>query len=648
MVHTDSKTYWDPLKPRINIYAFTDTTYSSPLYTYNAFTDPGGSGQVDKPIALAFESQTTTAGTFQLEIDDSADTLDPDVFLRGNRVVIECSKDGSTWQTAFKGLVRSGKQKIFAQNNRTLTLEGYSYLIRLSERILDTKKQARLNAGKFDRTDTAMFSDNLINDLLTNDVNYVHTVDDTQLYSIFKTTNVQSSPIDDWVPRIDCALSSLGDGINSVLEFTNSLLTVDFSNDQLVLFNPDRVPSTGGAGIFLLTDAMNMQADDANYTMYPISDYTYQISYDYPDSGNRLIGSIGTAQCPGQTIVTPGTPGTGPSTDPDPSLNDWGGTHYAEMWQSGYGNLGFGVLQTPSGTPVVKERVSCGTAGTPTGVTTTFHGAFWTYSAGNPPVSPVGSSFPMYVGGVAGTALPVAPYGYTTPGAYYIETPSTFSFSGLTSGTTYWFIFYVDSGIVQGDQWQQVVWGERQPYDGVWVKYQVSSGTWLEGDFSGGTNPRLQAQHIEGSGTPGTPGSSTTIDPCGGLPESADADPTFMIASDRNTGKRIGMVEQAVTNMPVHVKTFQTMAEFMYNKLYVMARPRFNFDYPSVTVPGQMPKAGDICVHVSKKAQVGRARTALQTGVIAAVNYQFGQDNDSVLGLRKLAIATTGIVRGTY
>lgn len=647
MVHTDNKSYWDPLKPRINIYGFTDTTYSTPLYTYNAFTD---SGTVDKPLALSFESQTTTAGTFSLEIDDSGDTLDPDTFLRGNRVVIECSKDNSTWQTAYKGLVRSAKQKIFAQNNRTLTLEGYSYLIRLSERILDTKKQAHLTAGKFDRTDSAMFSDNLINDLLTNDANYVKTVDDTQLYSIFKTTNVQSSPIDDWVPRIDCALSSLGDGINSVLEFTNSLLTVDFSNDQLVLFNPDRVPNTGGAGIFLLTDAMNQQADDAGYTMYPIADYTFQISYDYPDSGNRLIGSIGTAQCPGQTIVTPGTPGTGPNTDPDASLNDWTGTHYAEMWQSSYGNLGYGILMTPSASPIVKERVSCVTAGAPTGANRNiFWGTYYAYAgAGNGPGAQVGSAFQMYVNGVSGTALPTANYGYTTA-KYYVETPSTFSFTGLTPSTTYWFAFALDATTVQGDQWIQILWGERSPYNGDWWKFQVSSGSLIEGQFTGtGTNPRLQAQHAEGSGTTGTSGSSTTIDPCGGLPESADADPTFMIGSDRNTGKRIGMVEQTITNMPVHVKTFQTMAEYMYNKLYIMAKPRFNFDYPSVTVPTTMPKAGDICVHISKKAQVGRSRTPLQTGVISAVNYTFGQDNDSVLGLRKLSIATTGILRGSY
>jgi hypothetical protein len=119
-----------------------------------------------------------------------------------------------------------------------------------------------------------MFSDNLINDLLTNDANYLYTVDDTQLYSVFKTTNITSSPIDDWIPRIDVALDNLSDGINSVLEFTNSLLTVDFSNDQLVLFNPDRLPNTGGAGVFLITDNMIQSADDASYTMYPITDYT--------------------------------------------------------------------------------------------------------------------------------------------------------------------------------------------------------------------------------------------------------------------------------------------------------------------------------------------------------------------------------------
>jgi hypothetical protein len=643
MVHTDSATYWQPTKPRINIYGFTDTTYSSPLYTYNAFTD---SGNVDKPLALSFESQTTTAGTFSLEIDNSADSLDPDMFLRGNRVVIECSKDNSTWQTAFKGLVRSGKQKIFAVNNRTISIEGYSYLIRLTERILSFKKQAALIAGQtYDRNDSTMFSNNLLNDILTNDLNYMHSIDDTALYSVFKTANITSSPINDFVPRIDAPLATLSDTINSVLEFSQSLLTMDFSNDQLVLFNPDRVPSTGGAGIFLLTDSMNQQADDASYTMYPVSDYTYQISYDYPDAGNRLIGSIGSGECP--PVEVPGTPGSG-GVDTSGIFNFTG--QFAFHFTNN-GDIKYGGLFNATTTPIKRIRIGAITVGAPTGslrnkwqaqlldYTLTYGSqGFYLY----PESQTTGYGDPALDIKTAASGVLSAKYAMTT------QASTQTALNQSTLPTDLWLVVWMDPSVAM-DNNNRTAWGYIGSGTGEYIGYDdfnqlvYHAGTAHAAQF--------QIETFQGTGTPtvptgGTP--PTTIQPCGGLPEASDSDNVLMIASDRNSGKRLGMVEQTVTNMPVHVKNFASMNEYLYNKLYTVAKPHFNFDYPSVTVPTTLPKGGDICCHVSKKAQVGRARTPLQMGVIASVQYNFGQDSDSVLGLRRLSIATTGILRGSY
>jgi hypothetical protein len=642
LVHTDSSLYWSPLKPRINIYGFTDTSYSSPLYTYNAFTDSGTS---DRPVSLSFESQTITAGTFSLEIDNSADSLDPDAFLRGNRVVIECSKDGSTWQTAFKGLVRSGKQKIFATNNRTISIEGYSYLIRLTERILSTRKQAALVAGQFDRTDSTMFTDNLLSDIFTNDIHYLNSVDDTQLYSVFKADNIASSPIDDFVPRIDAPLSTLGDTINSVLEFSQSLLTVDFSNDELVLFNPDRLPTTGGAGVFLLTDNLVQSADDANYTMYPLSDYSYQISYDYPDAGNRLIGSIGNVQCP--PTVIPGTPGSG-GLDTTALFTTTGEFSF---WSGQI--VYYRRYFTPTSSPIKRIRIPIHVVGTPTGslrnrfqcnfieaTHSWLSSNFYLYpesqttgygdSTLDTPVVTSGTSGPKFVMTSLSSMSLVLPY---TGLQHTIAVATDFSI-GMDTNNNY-----------------------RWLYNGAgnWLQYNTAGGVFAAVPpnqlIASGSSGLLNVDMFIGSGTPPVPagGTSDTLIPgCGGLPESADADPILMISSDANEAKRIGLVEQAVTNMPVYVKNLAAMNEYMFKKLYVTARPRFNFDFPSVTAPGLLPKAGDIVCHVSKKAQVGRARAAMQTGVIASVNYQFAQDADSVLGLRKLAVATTGILRGSY
>src|ERR1051325_2278517 len=110
------------LKPRITIYAFNDTTYATQLYTYNAFTD---SGATTKPVSMQFESTTTGAGSFSIEIEDSDGLLDQETFIKGNRIFIECSKDGSTWQPAFKGLIRSVKRSLFGALGSTFTISGY-------------------------------------------------------------------------------------------------------------------------------------------------------------------------------------------------------------------------------------------------------------------------------------------------------------------------------------------------------------------------------------------------------------------------------------------------------------------------------------------------------------------------------------------
>lgn len=638
MVHTDTKSYWDPLKPRINIYGFTDSTYSSPLYTYNAFTD---SGTTDKPIGLSFESQTTTAGTFSLEIDNSADSLDPDMFLRGNRVVIECSKDNSTWQPAFKGLVRSGKQKIFGPDNRTITIQGYSYLLRLSERILSASKQARLltgsSAGEFDRTDTSMLTNTLINDLLTNDANYLYTTDDTALYSIFKTSNIASSPIDDWIPRVDFDLDTLDRGIQSVLEFSTSLVTIDFSNDQLVLFNPDRLPTTGGSNAFLVTDAMNQQADDAAYTMYPVADYTYQISYDYPDAGNRLIGSIGNVGCPPIVI-----PGSGTAVD---IMAGWTSAADGFPCFQPAGNCAIGGLMKPAATSITKVRIAGCTLGLVTVPTNQMNVAVfsWNMSAGKGLIpGQIGSTFAMYINGVSGTAVPQGAGSGSPSAPYKWETPAAFSFTVPIAARWYWFCAFPTNTVSQNaSNTLQLAW--TPPHYDRFVIIRVSDGALITNRESAGHDPAFKMDFGSGGADP-----DTVIPPCGGLPTSSDADPMLSIASDCNMSKRIGMVEQTVTNIPIYVKKFQSMQEYLFNKLYVMARPRFNFDYPSVTAPSTMPKAGDLVCHVSKKAQVGRARTAVQIGVISAINYEFGQDSDSILGLRKLSVGTTGILRGSY
>lgn len=779
--HTGDPGYWLPLKPRIKIYAFTDSTYSSPLYSYDAFTD---SGTTDKPIGLQFESSSTTAGTFSIQIDNSADTYDLDMFSRGNRVTIECSKDSLVWASAYHGLVRSVKQKVFGPNNRIIYIEGFSYLIRLNERILSVKKQAALVGPNYNRNDSTMFTDNLINDLLTNDADYLKTVDDTQLYNVFKTTNITASPIDDWVPRLDVQLNTVNQAINNVLEFSQSFLTIDVTNDQVVLFNPDRVPS-GGANAFLITDSLSLQGDSSLNTMYPISDYTYEISYDFADSGNRLISSIGNVECPETTIPGADIPGTVGSTvyanSPTQPSGSIGAILYNAWTASNYAILGPGSSATRYGVScqdsdfigkslsriaVAVRRQAAGVTGVikvgirkaaddsflefgtlDVGAVVPLDGAFHGYQGDNLDQSYIIQQFDhitvedyslstgLDIAVMAASSTnpthrfdgstwynDLAPLGYVLTAQIYQLTLDTSNWGTIKlNGTSiqriailvqagsafvgaqlgritlslrtdghqpngqFWVgirkadntFVYFGPGVMNGSSFTPNDDTFRNyNYDNLENRYKIVAGDRIsiEGNMTTGY---LELQCSKDGGSPNTVqiwnGSSyvttgvvsfrvggsmylTTaasmpdviVDPCGGLPETRDADPLLTIASDCNMRKRIGMVEQVIGNIPPHVKTFQTMTEFMFNKLYVMARPRFTFEYPDLTLPNIMPKAGDICAHVSKKAGIGVRRGVVQTGVITEVSYDFGQDSDSVLGLRRLSIETNGVLRGSY
>jgi hypothetical protein len=641
VTYTSSSLYWSPLKPRINIYAFSDSSYSSPIYTYNAFTD---AGSTTKPISLNFDSETTNVGTFSIEIEDTGYELDPDTFMRGNRIFIECSKDGSTWQPAFKGLARSSDQNIYATTGRNFTINGYSYLVRLNERVLNTIKESALVGEDYDRTDSNMFTDNLINDLLTTNSNYVYSDDDTALYSIFKKTNITSSPITDWIPRLDAQLVTVNDAINSVLEFSNGLLMINPADDELILYNPDLV--TSATSIFLLTNQMNQAADDADYTMYPLEPYRYNISYDYPDSGSRLIGSIGSGGEPCPDIIdTPETPCTSINAsdsiliqkDEFATVRNLIIASEFKAEQTDMSNFSITVSNfhdisaVPDDAFKLQVRTKSGASHPNAG-------------------SQIGSTEVLYWDRDDTKGLPDftncnwllgLPTGVTGP-------------TGLSIGTTYWAVIYsTTSGSVLGND-SEVRWAKRDVLLSDSYMNDFNETGWpnpASANWAGTTGDLLDSNR-NGPFTYNEMsfGDEILSEECGGGGTQAtiDADPVFAVAHDRNMSNRLGIVERVISDIPTHIKKAQTLNEYLYNKLYYAAKPRFTFDFPSVTMPNRIPKAGDIVAHVDSKARVGTIEGAVQTGVISSVGYTFDQGQDDVLGLRRLSLSTTGIRRGSY
>lgn len=640
------------MKPRITIYAFNDTTYATQLYSYNAFSDSGSSA---KPISLHFEGVASGSGSFSIEIEDSDGTLDPEMFIRGNRVFIECSKDGSVWQPAFKGLVRSCERYMAGAKVSNYTISGYSYLVRLNERIINVIKQSALSGPDYNRTDSTMFTDNLINEILTNDADYVYSIDDTALHSLFKTTNITSSPIDTWIPRLDAQLVPISDAINSILEFSGALVTLDPGTDQLVLFDPQQ--STTGINIFLVTDQPNLIADNAAYTMYPVEPYTYSISYDYPESGSRLIGSIGKGgECPETVIPGANVP-----------IDQWETGLEDALWVSSPGNRWVGCPIPATDSPIIKVRVGMCSVGQPTGPNVDLlraqfgyiHYTSSTQSVNQPPPSPPlsvttyywtavtdwATAFDLYVNGVVGRPRPFAASGVRTAN-YIMETAPTFtqSLAAFPAGETL-FIRMTGYNTNVQDANNQLRIGRKYPFNGVVGTWNTATGAVITYNSEPASGSNIDALYKVDL----TVGSSdTTLPACGGLPALVDADPVFSVAQDKNASNRIGTVERVLSGIPTHIRTAQTMNEYMFAKLFVASKPRFTFDFPAVTIPTQIPKAGDIVTHVCKKANVGTKQAPIQSGIILSVDYDFRQDDEGIINLTKMGLSTTGIRRGYY
>jgi hypothetical protein len=632
------------LKPRITIYAFNDTTYATQLYTYNAFTD---SGATTKPVSMQFESTTTGAGSFSIEIEDSDGLLDQETFIKGNRIFIECSKDGSTWQPAFKGLIRSVKRSLFGALGSTFTISGYSYLVRLNERILNTIRESTVTGGQYNRTDSTMFTNNLINSILTTDSNYVYGLDDTQQYSLFKTSNIASSPITTWIPRLDAQLVPISEAISSILEFSsNALMVMDPSNDQLVLFDPQQIAS--GANVFLVTDQPNFVADDAAITMYPIEPYTYDISYDYPDSGSRLIATIGLSspvdQCPPDEVVPPvfnyeisfPMGRTMPSNLTSPCPGSGGSAAIHGMMTS---------FQSPLDGTLKGITIPVTSSGNLSGSHNSVLARIYAYTNGSSLGAQVGPDITLYKDGVAGTPFPSA-----NSNLWFLKTAANWTSANLTVLTNYYLGVLDD--ISNNSVWFSLT-ALNSEYNVIIYSVNYNPPSWWG---NGGNSPFGSIPVCLNAGNGFNTGGWFHIDldttaprgACGGVPAVNDADPVFAVAEDKNMSKRLGMVERVVSDLPPHIRTKQTMDEYLFAKLFTASKPRFTFDFPAVSIPTKIPKAGDIVAHVAKKAGVGTKTSPLQTGVIMSVSYEFRQDDEGIIGLTKLGLSTTGIRRGYY
>ena len=620
MVTTSSNGYWAPLKPRIRIYELDDDTYTSPIYSYNAFTDTGSSN--NRPIGLSFETSTTNVGQCTLTIEDADQDFNENDYLKGNRIFIEGSKDNVTWQPAFKGLHRGVIQEAYGPTGRNLTFNAYNYLIRLGERIVQLKKKKKKTGTVYNDTDSTMFTDNLINDILTQDENYVFSTSEAGgTGKPLSASNITSSPITQWIPKLDVEYGTLASAIDEILDYSGGLLTVNFANDQLVLYDPEQV--TADTGVFMVTNTVNKLADEVNVTMYPLEPYSYSVHYDTDESANRLILPF---KHPDSTIATQhkeNTPDQITATAyPIGGVNARKLYSFGKLWQA----LFFGIR--PSGDPGL-IRVVVHTEGNCSSFASNSTRC-WIYNDTNPPAASlptIAISGPMvlYPQKSDGT--------FPTGGVGYPSSPTNYMVLGMRDGDScgemlsdegYWLVF--ESTAPQSDTNRITLVTELQGSSS-W-SYSGNGSTWTA--FAN-TNPlRMWNVPFKDQGKP-----ENNLD-------------WIVMANDRNGETKLGKVERTVTSIPNHIDGLQTIQEYLYPRLYLASKPRFSFDYPSLTMPNKIPKAGDVLCHYDTTVKVGTSTAPVQTSIITSANFEFAQGSDGVLGLRKLGLSTAGLRKGYY
>ena len=618
MVTTSSNSYWAPLKPRIRIYELDDDTYTSPIYSYNAFTDTGGAA--NKPIALSFETSTTNVGQCTLTIEDADQDFNENDYLKGNRIFIEGSKDNVTWQPAFKGLHRGAIQEAYGPTGRNITFNAYNYLIRLGERIVKVNKESSKTGTVYNETDSTMFTDNLINNILTQDENYVFSTSEAGgTGKPLSATNITSSPITQWIPKLDVEYGTLASAIDEILDYSGGLLTVNFANDQLVLYDPEQV--TSETGVFMVTNTVNKLADEVNVTMYPLEPYNYSVHYDTDESGNRLIlpfkspDSKGGIPHPENTIDQIRATATPVSSGASRRLYNNG-----KLWQatnisvSSSGEMGLVRV-------VVHTEGDCSSFASNST-------RCWLYNdngLATQPTIPISGPMVMY---------PQSPLGhFPTGGVGYPSSSTNFMVLGMRDGDsvgelltnkTYWLTF--ENNAAQSNTQRITLCTEVGGLAG--QSTSPNGSTWSAG---------VNNQPIRG----------WTIAPKDqGEPE-INLD-WIVMANDRNGETKLGKVERTVTSIPNHIDGLQTIQEYLYPRLYLASKPRFAFDYPSLTMPNKIPKAGDVLCHYDTTVKAGTRTTPVQTSIITSANFEFSQGSDGVLGLRKLGLSTAGLRKGYY
>lgn len=267
----------DLLRPKVTIKKWDG---SATYFTYDAFSPPDSGARV---IAVDVEDKELVVAPFRITIEDNGGALDANIG-NGNKVTIAIGSTQPSLTNFVTGFVRQAEVQRTDTNVKEITLQGYSSLIRLDERIGNFYRIAdRLANGQDpDPADTKMKCSEIFKDLFE-DIDHLPLGQPTEPFTTGGVSDISErlasikEPFVEWKQIAD-----------RIAEASGTVYGID-ANDVAFL----RYPTLTHSGI-TIRDTDSGTAPDAT-TGYFVGAWNYSDSIKKSDGfANRLYGKGGT------------------------------------------------------------------------------------------------------------------------------------------------------------------------------------------------------------------------------------------------------------------------------------------------------------------------------------------------------------------
>lgn len=551
---TTDPIYHRPLLPVITIKNTANTTTQ---YTYSSFTGTATVITTAFPIYCSVSLSQNTQGLFTIQFEDSTEAMEATVTV-GSRVIIECGKQSGSITRLISGIVRKKGYSRGANGKILYTISGSSTAIRFNERVIYHVSEAAKLASDgitIDTTDATRTADNLLNTVLANAfASPVETI-------LSRTGLVTNSDVETFIASIAIEFGEIQDAINYIEDQSGGEVVVDTTD--LIHLRYEIKNTLFGRGFTLKNSFAGAANDDADDTMYMTGkSWSYEDDfYKSANYSNRIFGIL--------------------PSEPSPSTREEMGFTVGTVSTSASASLELAQKFRPPHTHFLPGDIfvcggQSGTGGTLTNWTSRFR------------ICKDNAGVPLNAAGIVAN-IDFLSQQFTEPlpavdaqEVFIVANEQIFYNSAnvridsfdLDTTKDYWFIASNDN-IPAGTRLFQ--WAQRLASTSAFMVN--SSGT-------------LSTNSAGGSGWLTSGGN-----PCFAMPRRRSIiynmwDPKAIQAVQ--SGITNGLcVDSMLSDISTQIKTKESMHRHLSGRLYTMAKPRTNYNFPRVLAPNIPPFPGD-------------------------------------------------------